>query len=754
MNVTDPKISQPGPLVVSGATQLAATQNHLAPAVLMHARHLDPQQGAPGLAAPPSWSMLVEALRRRWLLALPLALAAALLMVLAVLWLFPAKYTAVAQFDITVRADQSISGENQADESHFIIYKSNLAAMVRSTPVVSNALSRMTTSKREVKDLSIVRGEGNPVEWLENGIKTDFLLGPQTLRVKLSGERPDETAELLNAIALAFLDEVAQDEQHKRSQYLDKLQDSLSALERELGQKRQQMQARLRGGEDLSTRQIKYTAAVDKVKILETKFTDRELDYSRYQKELSNLREQFQRLPLDSVPDDELNKTLRDHVKAKLVFEQLDQIAKNIEQARRVSVNAQRLELELAQYEVQQRRLREDLKQLRSEVRPELEVEWRDRRRRQLDAEIFLTQQKMDVAKIEKEQLERTLTPAREEMARLTPNMESLPADVVKMKLQVENLEKSQARVAETLHLKKAEPYSPRIRLTSRAAEPQQRDYSRQVKFAGAGGGGLFLLVLLVVAFVEFRTRKISGTGQLTHGLGMSVVGTLPALSARARANRGLAVGDVAWQSQLNEAVDAIRTQLLHAARTDNLRVLMVSSAVGGEGKTSLASQLAASLARAWRKTLLIDGDLRKPTAHTLFELPQDPGFSEVLRGEVSATDAIRSTPLSRLWLLPAGNCDSHAIQAMAQDHLRTLLEQLKQQYDFIIVDSSPVLPVTDSLLLGQHVDGVLFAVLREVSTAPAVYAAQQKITNLGIRFLGTVLLGAKADSNCANCYT
>ena len=751
MNVNDPKSSQPRPVAMSPAAQLpSVADSHLIRSALMvqGSPGLETGQGPPGLAGAPTWSTLMQALRRRWVLAVPLALAAAGVVILAIMLVFPARYTAVAQFEISGKGDQRIHGENHADESQFLLYKNNLAAQIRGAPVVNNALNRMSASKREIKDLSIVRAQGNPVEWLETALKTDFLLGPQTLRVKLSGDRPDETAELLNAVAQAFLEEVAQEEQQKRKQYLDKLQESLGALERELTQKRQQLQLRTKGSEDPATRLARYTGAVDKVKILETKLTDKELDFARFEKELANLKEQAKRLPTESAPDDELNKTLREHLKAKLVFEQLDQIGKDIEQARKVSVNAQRLEQEIALYESQRRRLQAELQKLRDEVRPELEVSWRDRRRRQLDTEMFLTQQKMDVAKIEKDQLERTLVPAREEMNRLAPHAAVLPADVVKTKQQIENLEKAQGRVAESMHIMRSEPYSPRCRQTLRAAEPNQRDYSRQIKFAGAGAAGLFFLVLFGVAFVEFRARKICGPDELTRGLGLSVVGTVPALPAAARSKSGTpwSGADTSRHQQLHEAVDAIRTQLLHASRTDNLRVIMISSAVGHEGKTTLASQLAVSLARAWRKTLLIDGDLRKPAAHTLFQLPQDPGFSEVLRGEVNPTDAIRSTPLSRLWLMPAGHWDSHAIQAMAQDHVRTLLEQLKQQYDFIIVDSCPILPVADSLLLGQHVDGMLFSVMRDYSRAPAVHAAQQKIANLGIRFLGAVMLGAKPD--------
>jgi capsular exopolysaccharide synthesis family protein len=154
-----------------------------------------------------------------------------------------------------------------------------------------------------------------------------------------------------------------------------------------------------------------------------------------------------------------------------------------------------------------------------------------------------------------------------------------------------------------------------------------------------------------------------------------------------------------------------------------------------------------ASLARAWRKTLLIDCDLRNPAAHQLFDLPLEPGLSEILRGEVELDDVVRPTPISRLWLMPAGKWDSHAVQALAQEQMRDFFGRLKDQYDFIIVDACPVLAVADSLLIGQHTDAALLSIMRDVSRMPTVYAAQQRLSALGIRMLGAVVIGEKTET-------
>src|SRR5262249_41063767 len=154
----------------------------------------------------------------------------------------------------------------------------------------------------------------------------------------------------------------------------------------------------------------------------------------------------------------------------------------------------------------------------------------------------------------------------------------------------------------------------------------------------------------------------------------------------------------------------------------------------------------AASMARSWRKTLLIDGDLRKPAAHQLFDLPIEPGLSEVLRNEAEPAAGIKATAVSRLWLMPAGQWDPPAQQALAPDGVGTLFEHLKEEYDLIVVDSCPVLPVADTLLLGQHVDTVLLSVLRGTSRLPAIYGARQRLAALDIPVLGAVFVGGSSS--------
>jgi capsular exopolysaccharide synthesis family protein len=245
-----------------------------------------------------------------------------------------------------------------------------------------------------------------------------------------------------------------------------------------------------------------------------------------------------------------------------------------------------------------------------------------------------------------------------------------------------------------------------------------------------------------LLSFWEFRTRRIETTVEVVDGLGMRLVGSLPAL---ARARRG--GDDLVQQRLLIESIDATRTLLLSASRFEPLRMIMVTSALKGEGKTSLSCHLATSLARAGRKTLLIDCDLRSPSVPHAFSAPSAPGVCEFLRGEATLEHILWQSPVTMLSVIPAGVCDSATIELLGQDRLRDLFLPLRERFEFIIVDSAPVLLATDSLIVSQLVDSVVFSILREVSQIPPVYAAYERLAALGVHIFGAVVAGVSRSS-------
>jgi capsular exopolysaccharide synthesis family protein len=273
----------------------------------------------------------------------------------------------------------------------------------------------------------------------------------------------------------------------------------------------------------------------------------------------------------------------------------------------------------------------------------------------------------------------------------------------------------------------------------------------RKVMITSGAAIGALALVLFAFAWLEFWARKVHTPDEVVDDLGLNLIGTVPDFRPR---------GWLAWfrdsdinttytESMINESVDMACTMLLHVADREKLQSVMITSALDGEGKSSLASHLAASLARAGRRTLLVDSDLRIPTLHRLFQRNRTPGLSELLRGEFDLASIICDTEIPNLRLIPAGKADTTALQALASDGIPKLFDQLRQQYDFIVVDSCPVLPVADAMRVAQHVDGVIFSLLRDVSRLPRVQAACQRLARLEIRILGAVVNGMPQDSVC-----
>jgi capsular exopolysaccharide synthesis family protein len=703
--------------------------------------------GAAALSATPTLSGLVQALRRRWLLAVGVAAVAAVAAAGAVFVVMPPRYVAEARFKVSAHPDVAVMGPNAADPTEFIYVKEYQKALVKSPLVLAAALNEDVAGNRKARDLAIARANGaDASDWLERSLKADFKVAPEIMSVWLSGDDPAEVAELLNAVGRAYVKENEEKEKVIRDQRLKQFRENLAKKETELFNFRADRDNRRRGQQtpDRQTNAQKLQQAMLDLAQLKTALANLRAKREEAQVEQSDLEGAIQRLTDRPIPEEKVDEYLKNDPVAGVLYKLIADGEAEITFLRS-TYTPEFAEPKVAQEQESIRGLAQKLAQVRRQRLPELEVRYREKVRLELTEKIEAAKRKVRVYESQEQAAQKDIATAGDLVNRLAPASQSEPLDIAALNDKIDSAQKAIQTIQSTIHLLSVETARPLVTLQSRAVPPTDRDISRQTKLAGAGGFGMFGLTLFGVALFEFRSRRISGADEVAQGLGMNVVGTVPAIPTQARQPIGAPAGaDTLWQHQLHESVDAIRTLLLHASRSEALRVVMVTSANSAEGKTSLASQLAASLARAWRKVLLVDGDLRHPAAHDLFGVAPEPGFSEVLRGEVAAEDAIRATQMSRLWVLPAGNWDSHAIQALAQDNLRTLFEQLKQQYDFVIVDSCPVLPVADTLLLGQHVDGVIFSILRDVSRAPEVFAAHQKLTALGVRILGAVMLGAR----------
>ena len=154
------------------------------------------------------------------------------------------------------------------------------------------------------------------------------------------------------------------------------------------------------------------------------------------------------------------------------------------------------------------------------------------------------------------------------------------------------------------------------------------------------------------------------------------------------------------------------------------------------------------SLAGAGRKVLLIDADMRRPAAHVVLAVPLAPGLSEYLTLGATAAEASQPCQVPGLTVVAAGKWNAASASALSGIRWRDLLALATAEYDFVLIDSPPILPVADALSIARNVDGVLIAVMQDHSRYLAVQAACNRLSLVGARMLGVVMSGATAQGS------
>ncbi len=193
--------------------------------------------------------------------------------------------------------------------------------------------------------------------------------------------------------------------------------------------------------------------------------------------------------------------------------------------------------------------------------------------------------------------------------------------------------------------------------------------------------------------------------------------------------------------SALAESFRTLLTSVVLSTAPRPPQALLITSTAAGEGKSTTALNLAIALAQRGDSTLIIDADLRRPGIAESLDLVDDQGLASFLTGAHSIEAALKQfPPVPTLWVLPAGPKPPNPAQLLSSSAMESLLRELRQRFKFLVIDSPPVLPVTDAMILSTFVDGVAFVVESGVTARAAVTRARNVLENVGARILGLVL--------------
>ena len=231
---------------------------------------------------------------------------------------------------------------------------------------------------------------------------------------------------------------------------------------------------------------------------------------------------------------------------------------------------------------------------------------------------------------------------------------------------------------------------------------------NRQRNFLRGVAAGLVLAIALVFGLERFDSR-IRTPDELREQLDLSFIGLLPEVETKDSVGALLALeGEL---PQFSEELRHIRTNVLFSFSGDEPRSLAITSASPNEGKTTLSTNLAITLAQTGERVLLVDADMRRPSVHTAFSLSLEPGLSNLLVGNAKPSQAIQRTSVENLAVLAAGHRPPNPSELLGSRAFQKFLRELGRHFSWIILDTPPVIAVTDACVIGHVASGVLFVV-------------------------------------------
>ncbi|MBK8169293.1 MAG: polysaccharide biosynthesis tyrosine autokinase [Sandaracinaceae bacterium] len=297
-----------------------------------------------------------------------------------------------------------------------------------------------------------------------------------------------------------------------------------------------------------------------------------------------------------------------------------------------------------------------------------------------------------------------------------------------------------------------------RAQIIDRAIKPTEA-ISPRIRMNIAGGALAGILLGIGAAFLAARLDRTVKTVEDAEGLGLTVIGMLPSIEEnesepqkrRRRRRRGAIdanslpggrdlIVHTRPMSSVAEFCRTIRTNLMFMSADNPLRTILVTSPGPREGKTTVATSIAITLAQSSKRVLLIDTDLRRPRIHRTFDASSTIGTTSVLVGDATLEEAVQETVVPGLYILPCGPIPPNPAELLHTAKFRELVEEASRTFDRVVFDSPPLGAVTDGAIISPQVQGTLLVVKAQHTSRDAVRSSLRQLHDVGANVLGGVL--------------
>ena len=602
------------------------------------------------------------------------------------------------------------------------------AKLITASPIILPVINNP-----DIKKLRTFANVQNPQEFLKRSLKAAVGKKDDLLEISIDSPYPDDASQIVNEVVAAYMDFHTKKKRSTATEVLTLLQNEKTVRSKELTDSLQAMMKFKNENEGLSLQTSSGTNMIlEGLNRTSYALNDAHLATleakSLYQSakkmvsEPEGLRQFIEAQQVNrysSFNTEKTQLTLQLEMLKDRLSDRLRLLTPNHPSVKALDIEVMQLEAKLAQM---------DDNFVNAQLAM-LEQQYLSRKEQEGELVKDFDVQKADVLKLSKEVSEFTLLQSTYDQIRKT-------CDILDDRIKELNVTED-AGVLNITILESAIPAD-----LDNPSSPQKARIMAMVLVLGLMFGGGFALLR------DMMDHRIHSSEEVAKLLNAPVLGTVPSMSKRlSEADRGKNV-HLDTSSVISEAYRTIRTAVFFSVPEDQAKIIQLTSPMQGEGKSTLTSNLAIAMAQSGQRVLIIDGDFRRPTQHVIFEITREKGLSGVIAGMQILEEAVVVSGISGLDLLPCGPDVPNPAEMLGSQAFKELLGRLRDKYDRILIDSTPLLPVADATILATVSDATVLVVRAENSTGKAIQQAAAGIMSVGGRLIGAVINDVKPGKN------
>ncbi|MBM4000048.1 MAG: polysaccharide biosynthesis tyrosine autokinase [Planctomycetes bacterium] len=679
-------------------------------------------------------AIVLHTIRRALWWAAPTGVLLAGAAVTAVWFVFPLQYLGRAWVQFLSNAPRLAFNP---DKESGDLYARTQVELIRSPFVLRDVLSQP-----EVASLPEYRGLRDPLEWLTKTVQVQAVGGSELYTVGFKCPSRNSSVILANAILDSYLAKQPEYVNQQSETTIKLLEDELQQRGEELKRLRENMK---QVASNLTRKDPTLIANPTDVNLiveshgpideLNSRLTQLEVEQQLGLAEKATLTKMLEGTTEETLSEPEIIQAIEADAEVTRLAHQLSSLDGSRKLGEERGLGADHPQMQALRIEEQ--RLQGLLTDRRTKARETVVADLAVRKRQANRAALAQVEQKVTLAETSISMVNAQIEQEKERLIKSGDH--SLEFSFARQ--EVIRSQEVYDRIADRVTEMKTEMRAPqRVRVMRRASDDAVTIAFRPWMFMSAAGGGAFLLPFVLAVFWENRTRHLTFSEQVAKETHLPVLAEVSRVPTRLMSGRERKLG--LRRAMFEESIDQLRISLLLSESAKDKRVFAMVSAVSGEGKSSIASQLALSVARTSNQAvLLIDADMRAPSQHHVFGIDLTNGLAEVLAGECKAEDAIVKWD-DYVHVLPAGQLAQNPNTLLTNERMAKLFDELRTIYPYILIDCPPLLAATEAYVVAREADGAMLCVMRDVSRTLQVRKAFERLQSVGVETVGMVLSG------------